>query len=33
MGLDDKNDRIFYDKFKHPKINDDKIYTPQQSSE
>ena len=33
MGLDDKNDRIFYDKFKHPKINDDKLYTPQPSSE
>ena len=27
MGLDDKNDCIFYDKFKHPKINDDKLYT------
>ena len=33
MGLDDKNDCIFYDKFKHPKINDDKLYTPQPSSE
>ena len=33
MGLDDKNDRIFYDKFKHPKINDDKLYTLQPSSE
>ena len=33
MGLDGKNDRIFYDKFKHPKINDDKLYTPQPSSE
>ena len=34
IGLDGKNDRIFYDKFKqHPKINDDKLYTPQPSSE
>jgi len=33
MGLDDKNDHIFYNKFKHPKINDDKLYTPQPSSE
>ena len=33
MGLDGTNDRMFYDKFKHPKINDDKLYTPQPSPE
>ena len=33
MGLDGTNDHVFYDKFKHPKINDDKLYTPQPSSE
>ena len=33
MGLDGTNDRMFYDKFKHPKINDGKLYTPQPSSE
>ena len=31
-GLDGKNDRTFYDKFKHPKIGDDKLYTTQPSS-
>jgi hypothetical protein len=33
MGLDGKNDRIFYDKFKHPKIGDNKLYATQPSSE
>ena len=33
MGLDGTNDRVFYDKFKHPKIIDDKLYIPQPSSE
>lgn len=26
IGLDGKNDCTFYDKFKHPKISDDKLY-------
>ena len=33
MDLHGKNDRIFYDKFEHPKIDDDKLYTTQPSSE
>ena len=33
MGLHGKHNRIFYDKFKHPKICDNKLYTPQPSSE
>ena len=33
MGFDGNNVRIFFDKFKHPKIGDDKLYTTQPSSE